>query len=129
MKKETIKPSSLITDAQKKCAELSEKYKCKINFVVVGDDKRGEDGTIRADVNPAAAFFKPATTFTKMQCIDILMQSPAKAGTVYFESTILKDESDPRMLKTDNDEDVYHIGAVMYCLNLLQTAGGNLKKK
>ncbi len=108
---------SLPVNAKRK--ELEAKYKCKVNMAVLAGEK-GEECCI--------VYFKAATTFTKMQCMDLAIQSPMKASVTMFDATVIKEESDTRVFMQDNDNDTYYLGAVQYCGELIRVARYLLKK-
>lgn len=110
----------VFTDAEAKRAELEQKYKSKVNMAVLA---------VSADEEPCIAYFRSATTFTKMQCIDLSMQSPMKASATMFEATVIREATDPRVFRQDNDNDAYYLGALQYCGEVIEIAHAYLKKK
>lgn len=112
--------TQLYTDAEAKRKELEEKYKSHIKMAVLS---AGNDET------PCVVYFRTATTFTKMQCMDLSMQSPMKASAMLFDATVMRDVSDARVFERDNDNDLYYLGALDYCLEAIVVARDVLKKK
>jgi hypothetical protein len=108
------------TDAEAKRAQLEAKYKCKVKMAFLAAP---------IDEKPCVAYFKTATTFTKTQCIDMAEQSRSKAAERYFEATVLKEESDPRVFIRDNDDDVFYLGALDWCKRQINGASALVKKK
>lgn len=102
------------------CEVLAKTHKCKkvIPLHLINDE---ED-------NGIYVFFKQANSYTKMQCIDLLFQSPMKAGKLLFEATVIREESDPQVFKQDNDDDEYYLGAIMFCVGKIRAAGAYQKK-
>lgn len=105
-------------EAQRK--QLEEKYKTKVRAAIF---------KASAEDAPCVAYFKSASTFTKMQCMDMAAQSPIKASRTLFDSTVIREESDPRVFLQDNDDDFYYLGAVKFCGELVTYARNTLKKK
>lgn len=107
-------------EAELKRKELEAKHKCKVKAAI-----------FRASVEdePCVVYFKAATTFTKMQCMDLAIQSPMKASAAMFDATVIKEESDARVFQRDNDEDTYYLSAIHYCGELVVIARNTLKKK
>lgn len=110
----------VLTDAEAKRVQLEEKYKSKIKMAVLSLGKND---------NPCVVYFRTANTFTKMQCMDMAMQSPMKASATLFDATVLKEASDARVFERDNDNDAYYLGAIDYCLEQIAVARDVLKKK
>jgi hypothetical protein len=113
------KLEQLYADAETKRAQLAEKYKTKVKVAVFRTGAEDE---------PCVVYFKSATTFTKMQCMDMAVQSPMKASRILFDATVIKEESDPRVFQQDNDEDFYYLGAIQYCGEQVAYAVNLLKK-
>lgn len=110
----------IYSDAEAKRLQLEEKYKGKIKMAVLAAG---------LDTEPCVAYFRTATTFTKMQCIDLSYQSPSRSAATYFDATIIREESDPRVFLKDNDEDVFYIGALEWCKKQVMGASSYVKKK
>jgi hypothetical protein len=107
-------------DAEAKRAQLEERLKSKVKVAIL---------TAGADEEPCVVYFRAATTFTKMQCIDLTLQSYMKASATMFEATVIRESSDPRVFQQDNDNDAYYLGAIQYCGGLIRIAKNLLKKK
>jgi hypothetical protein len=110
----------LISDAETKRKGLEEKFKSKVRMAVLATGLETE---------PCVVYFRAATTFTKMQCMDMAMQSPMKASAMLFDATVIRESSDARVFERDNDNDAYYLGAIDYCLELIVLARDVLKKK
>ena len=74
-------------------------------------------------------YFLLATTETKKRCIDLSYSSLTKAEDFYFTSCVIRDGSDARVFKKDNDEDVFYLAALSYCGEQINTASRIVKKK
>jgi len=107
-------------DAETDRLKLEDKLKCKVKVAILSSG---------ADDEPCVVFFRTATTFTKMQCIDMAMQSPMKASATMFDATVIREASDARVFQMDNDNDAYYLGAIQYCGGLIKVARDSLKKK
>lgn len=112
---------SAYEQAEKHRLSLEEKLKLKIKmaFLCVRDNS----------VEPCICYFRPATTFTKMQCRDLSMISQSKADKALFEATIIKEESDKRVFDQDNDNDDFFFAALDWCTMQNQKASAYVKKK
>jgi hypothetical protein len=115
-----MKKSVKKTSKPDKLAELEKKFG-KLDEVTVYEQADKKD--------PCVIYFKPASTYTKMQCMDVMAVSKTKAGQIFLEATLVKEISDVRVLRKDNDEDTLYIAAVLHCVNKLQASGGYIKKK
>ncbi len=123
MTKSTEKANHLeqvYADAETDRLKLEEKLKVKVKVAILTAD---------ANEEPCVVFFRTATTFTKMQCIDLAMQSPMKASATMFDATVIREASDPRVFQMDNDNDAYYLGAIQFCGGLIKVARNSLKKK
>ncbi len=109
----------LRADAEAKRLELEARYKGKVNAAILSMGKEDK---------PCVVYFSAATTFTKMQCMDLSYQSPSKASAMLFDATVIKEASDARVFDRDNDNDAYYLGAIDYCLGLIMVARDLLKK-
>jgi hypothetical protein len=109
----------LYSDAETKRKELEEKLKGKVKMTIL---------TTASDEKPCVVYFRTATTFTKMQCMDLAYQSDSKASATMFEATVIREASDARVFQQNNDEDAYYLGALEYCLNSIIVARNALKK-
>lgn len=107
-------------DAEAKRAQLEEKYKGKVKMAFLATS---------IDEEPCVVYFRTATTFTKTQCIDLAEQSRSRAAERYFEATVIKEESDPRVFMRDNDDDVFYLGALDWCKKQILGASILIKKK
>jgi hypothetical protein len=114
-----LKMKQVKADAETQRNLLGEKYKTKVKVAIF---------RASAEDEPCVVYFEPASTFTKMQCMDMAMQSPMKASRTLFEATVIKEESDPRVFQQDNDDDFYYLGAIQYCGDLIRYAVDILKK-
>lgn len=85
---------------------------------------------ITVDEEPAIAYFATATTATKQKCIDLMqLGSFSKANEMYFDLTIIREESDKRFFMKDNDDDAYFLKALSWCGEHIQYATEYVKKK
>ena len=109
----------IYTEAEAKRKELEEKYKGKVKMAILSTAGGQE---------PCIVYFRTATTFTKMQCMDLAYQSYSKASSTLFEATVIREASDVRVFQQNNDEDAYYLGALEYCLNSIIVARNALKK-
>lgn len=108
-------------DAEKKRIELEAKLKIKVKKLVLAAKPLSDE--------PCICFFRPATTYTKMQCRDLMYSSPSKAAALLFDCTLIKEESDKRVLIQDNDEDYFYMGALEWCSEQNLIATSFIKKK
>jgi hypothetical protein len=115
-----VKYEQVFTDAEAKRKQLEEKFKGKIRMAILATGLETE---------PCVVYFRAATTYTKMQCMDVAMQSPMKASAMLFDATVIKESSDARVFDRDNDNDTYYLGAIDYCLEMIVVARDVLKKK
>ena len=107
-------------EAETKRQQLEERFKGKVKVAIL---------TAGVEEEPCVVYFRAATTFTKMQCIDLTLQSYMKASATMFEATVIREASDPRVFEQDNDNDAYYLGALQYCGGLIRIAKNLLKKK
>jgi hypothetical protein len=107
-------------DAETDRKKLEEKYKGKVKVAVL---------TLNSEDEPCVVFFRTATTFTKMQCMDLAYQSYSKASATLFDATVIREASDTRVFQQNDDNDAYYLGALEFCLNTIIVARDTLKKK
>lgn len=107
-------------DTTVKLADLEKKYG-KLEEITLYADSDKKDACV--------IYLKPASTYTKMQCMDVMSVSKTRAGQLLFDATLVKEISDARVLRKDNDEDTFYIGAILHCVNKLHASGGYIKKK
>jgi len=116
---EKAKQDNVYSDVEEKRIQLEEKYKCKVKAAIF---KASQDD------EPCVVYFRPATTFTKMQCMDMAAQSAMKASRILFEATVIREASDQRAFQQDNDNDFYYLGAIKFCGEMVTYARNTLKK-
>lgn len=107
-------------EAEAKRKQLEERLKCKVKMSIL---------TMPGDEEPCVVYFKTATTYTKMQCMDLAFQSYSKASATLFEATVIREASDARVFQQNDDNDIYYLGALDVCLNSIMVARDVLKKK
>lgn len=107
--------------AEKKRIELEAKLKCKVKMAFLVNPSEGSE--------PCVCYFRVATTATKMKCRDLAVTSPSKADSVLFEATIIREESDKRVFKQDDDEDDFYFAALEWCSTQNGKAAAMVKKK
>jgi hypothetical protein len=106
-------------EAESKRIQLEEKYKCKVKMAILA---------MPGSEEPCVVYFKAATTYTKMQSMDLAYQSFSKASATLFEATVIREDSDARVFVQNDDNDMYYLGALDFCLNAITVARDVLKK-
>lgn len=79
----------------------------------------------------AIGFCLEAERITKMRVLDVaaMKESPTEAGALLLNATLIKEESDPRILSDSPEHDEIHIGAVMACMERVGFWQNQFKKK
>jgi hypothetical protein len=119
----TIKKDSIAEAnerAAKKAAELSASLNCKVHPLVF---QIGADGDI------VIGYVKEPSRQVKLAVMDKALLYPMSSVAEVLPSIIIENESDPRILSEDSDNDKYFIGACNVVYGIIQLAANQFKKK
>ena len=106
-------------EIEKKAAELSAKYLCKVTPVVFKDEN---------DLN-VVGYVKEPNRESKARVMDKSMTSPVTAACELLDAIIIKAESDTRIISQKSEDDKYYLGAAMSAYSLIELSLDIFKKK
>lgn len=82
-----------------------------------------------AEGDQCVGYVKNPNVQFKMRAFDKMMVSTTEAGQMILENFLLKDQSDPRILLTDDKNQGIHISASLECVKTIEVLRNTLKKK
>lgn len=94
--------------------------------------------SLKTTVHPFVFFYKEEFVFgylkeparvDKMRSIDMYDQSRTQAGDIILRTSLIKEESNRRILEESPENDPIYLGAISFAIKVVEIAAELLKKK
>lgn len=108
-----------IEQIQNKAEELSKRESCKVHPICFTTDQDEQ----------VIGYVREPKRQAKFAALDEMMKSTTGCGETLLMSSIIKEESDPRITSLKPEDDALFMSACMECLRFVKMYSDDLKKK
>ena len=112
-----------------KLKELKEEAQLKALEIAKRINKKVHPLFVTTESELVVGFVKEPTLATKMLCINYLAQKQIDMlGDSILMTSLIQEESDPRLIKDGNQDDDIYISACLACVSMVKVYDSEVKK-
>ena len=81
------------------------------------------------DTDQVVGYIQEPKRVVKMAALDEMIKSMTMAGEMILNTSLIKEDSDPRILSEKSEDDSIFISSCLHCVTFLKMYNDELKKK